>query len=1020
MCRGSHYNHPTMSQPHELILLSPYKIPGTYPLTLAEDEMASWLNGYSALWHPSVLWNATAPPKVDATYDHETPKPGVIYAVPESPPTYLPDDWKDRVRAAGSISFAVVADREQTLKNLYEAIQAEGVPDLAWKDATDMPQDVLSLLFGLGWGYSFLATLAESMEHENLLEAEIFWDEIQLALANIGEFEYVPKRLPPSQPGSEGPGVSEQAVAETASPGGQENPSVSADESPYSQPVAPDGEGEPLVQEDPADYEWLKHLQNAAQKLQQARDVLYPVTIHLLDLHLLDEESFDRAWPSTMEMGIPVNYLASGALLESLAFRQPEKFAQLKIQVANDLADVLGGCQVEREDPLLPFDSQLWNLRQGIETHRRLLGVEPRVFARKKFGFNPQLPLQLSTMGLRKVLFLLFDESTGGLPHYGNIVVAWTSPDGKQIDGFAREPKSADKAETFFNFAHYWFKTIREDHNATLCLVQKEAKEAPWMRDFIALSRLSPVFGTWTTFSRYLNDVMAGEYPPALTADEFHFDLLGERVDRKTPDPVSAFARHLRLRRRVDGCWTYAALHRSLSGTKDTLEVADHLQSIERTFETQPQIGTEPGGLAEIETQVTQALADRLQVRSQPNQPGWMLLNPCAFARRIALELDPGKHPLPIEGIIKACQLDADKMRAVIEVPALGFAWIPREGPAGTPPMKGRMKLGDAPTFTIRNEFFEAEVDPTTGGLKGIRDHKSRVNRVGQRLVFNPGSRMVADKIEVTRDGPALGEIVSEGRLVGEQDQTIATFRQRLRAWLGRPLLEMRIEIDAKQPPAGYPWHAYLGARFGYRDERTTILRGWNGVSHVSTHPRPQSPDFVDMRLGPYATTVYTGGLPFHQKQEGRVVDVILMPEGERATTFDLGISLDRDQPMLTAFGYTSPLAVVPTEKGPPHVGASGWLFHLDMPNLLLTRLLPGTIERREEAAPSEPQDAIVAEILECSGHSGHAEFRCVRNPKRATILNTRGDLQVESTVNGDAVWLEVSPNDLVQLQVEF
>ena len=62
--RGSRYNHPTMTLPHELILLSPYKLPGQYPLTLAEDEMASWLNGYSALWHPSVLWNATQPPSM--------------------------------------------------------------------------------------------------------------------------------------------------------------------------------------------------------------------------------------------------------------------------------------------------------------------------------------------------------------------------------------------------------------------------------------------------------------------------------------------------------------------------------------------------------------------------------------------------------------------------------------------------------------------------------------------------------------------------------------------------------------------------------------------------------------------------------------------------------------------------------------------------------------------------------------------------------------------------------------------
>ena len=41
--------------------------------------------------------------------------------------------------------------------------------------------------------------------------------------------------------------------------------------------------------------------------------------------------------------------------------------------------------------------------------------------------------------------------------------------------------------------------------------------------------------------------------------------------------------------------------------------------------------------------------------------------------------------------------------------------------------------------------------------------------------------------------------------LIGEQDQILANFRQRLRLWYGRPLLEMRIEITPQQPPAATP-----------------------------------------------------------------------------------------------------------------------------------------------------------------------------------------------------------------------
>ena len=71
---------------HQLVLLSPYTYPGPYPLTLADEDMAAWLNGYTAMWHPALLWQASEPPRVETPYDHETPKAATIYLVPDSPP----------------------------------------------------------------------------------------------------------------------------------------------------------------------------------------------------------------------------------------------------------------------------------------------------------------------------------------------------------------------------------------------------------------------------------------------------------------------------------------------------------------------------------------------------------------------------------------------------------------------------------------------------------------------------------------------------------------------------------------------------------------------------------------------------------------------------------------------------------------------------------------------------------------------------------------------------------------------
>ena len=953
---------------HELVLLSPYRLPAQYAMTMADEDMASWLNGFTVLWHPALLWQAKSLPRVEATYDHEQPKAGFIYALPEAPPAYLPDDWEERVKQAGALVFKATPDREATLANLRAALRADNTPALGWKHGLDLPAEQLGPFFGLAWGHQLLAALSEAMEHENLLDQAAFLDEVQQAIALLAGLPYAPPSLPdadpPPQYASDAPDEYDEVPV--------------ADASGSANPVA-DAPGSPSL------TDWHEPLQSAAAKLLTAREVLYPVTIHLLDVSFLDDAMLERGWPVGFDYGITTNFIAATATLEKL---DADRLAQLRDAVQNDRAEVCGGCYLEREDPLLPIDSQLWNLRHGLDRAKELLGIDIRVYARKRFGYHPNLPLFLSSNGLTKALFLVFDENSG-LPNYSNVVVSWPSPDGKQVDAFARPPRYADSVETFFNLGHFWFKTTREDNAATLFLLHRDKPTAVWYRDLMELAKLAPLLGTWTTFSHYLGAVMPSEYPSMMTADDFHFDFLSERIAAKSDAPVSAFARHQRTRRRIDACWTYAALNRSLSGVRDTLDIDKELRAIEDQGEKKL---TAPPELDDLEKRIAAALADRLQARGAPNQPGYMILNPCGFARRAALELDGGAHPLPIGGVVKTCQLEAGKLRTVIEIPALGFAWLPREGPAGTPPMSAKMRLGDQQTHSIRNEFFEIEVDPATGAMKAIRDHKTRMNRLGQMLVFNPGSRMVASQIKVTSTGPALGEIISEGQLLGEKDQLLATFRQRLRAWLGRPLLEMRIEIIPQQPPAGYGWHAYFASRFAWRDERAALVRGLGGMGYVSKHPRPQTPDYLDIRTPPFTTTIFTAGLPFHQKQGGRMVDVILIPEGETATTFEMAIALDREVPMQTAWGYTSPLAIVPTTKGPPHIGASGWLFHIDASNLLLTRMTPGLMERGA-GGESPLADAITARFLECANYSGMAEFRCVRDPQRAHRPQCRGPI---------------------------
>src|SRR5262249_15799937 len=162
---------------------------------------------------------------------------------------------------------------------------------------------------------------------------------------------------------------------------------------------------------------------------------------------------------------------------------------------ATDMAEVCGGPYCEREDTLLPLESQLWNLLKGQEIYRELLGQEVRVFARQRFGFHPHLPLYLQNTGFMRTLLGAFDQAGG--PARRSIVVNWPAPDGKQVEGFTRTPLPADSPQTYFHLAHHLHKTIMQDQAATLALVHRDKPAGPWYDDWLELARFAPVLGRW-------------------------------------------------------------------------------------------------------------------------------------------------------------------------------------------------------------------------------------------------------------------------------------------------------------------------------------------------------------------------------------------------------------------------------------------------------------------------------------------------------------------------------------------
>ena len=114
-------------------------------------------------------------------------------------------------------------------------------------------------------------------------------------------------------------------------------------------------------------------------------------------------------------------------------------------------------------------------------------------------------------------------------------------------------------------------------------------------------------------------------------------------------------------------------------------------------------------------------------VISCSTRPAWW-----CRASVILPECAPDLRP---DGPLRASQFTEDGVVAVVDLPPFGYAWVPREtnhdaspAPAGSLTVKGH---------TLRNDIVSVDIDPASGGLRGIKAIGEDTARLGQQLVIN-------------------------------------------------------------------------------------------------------------------------------------------------------------------------------------------------------------------------------------------------------------------------------------------
>jgi alpha-mannosidase len=666
------------------------------------DEAEQLLSAWSALWHPALVSAARAMPRWSPAESPPQEPSGYLFILPPCCEGLLPAGWLEEVEKAGGCVLRNLHHRPDMVATALARIETDAA-ETAWKVLpAEINAELAADFLALGFCHFAIELLTQHLRYMSNLDEASF------------ERELV-------------------AGAEYACQG---------------------------------DVEGARgRLQAAFDLLHTAREYFYPVEAHLLDLTLLASTTLGQSLRGALAAvdqseppsrgGKPINFLVSGAVVEEMAQREPTSLAALRIALEGGRAAVLGGEFRELELPLLPPEAIRYQLRKGLDSYQRHLGMQPSVFGRRRFGMTPVLPQILEKMGFVGTLHATLDD--GRFPTNNQSRARWEGIDGTVIEALTRVPSDIGRADAFLRLPQQLGNSMDMDHVATVLFAHWPGRSSMWYDDVRRITRYTTVMGSFSTVTDYFKRTGMSGQQAAYKADEYHSPYLKQEVAACRDDPISRWVRYYRDRATVEAIQALDALT-ALAGrfagpvsAEDLVTPANAILSAgEETGGGLSQSPLDENGtvpfpratvigspvLSAVEDSLANGPVDENQLAPlltkgleesvkrfsdsvgtgvQPNGQGFLVANPSSFSRRVCLEA-PELRTLPdAAGPVQWAADSAGRKTVVVDVPPMGFAWF-GPGAGETQPVK--------PT-------------PRTWGI--LRSRPAEAPPLAERLIENPG-----------------------------------------------------------------------------------------------------------------------------------------------------------------------------------------------------------------------------------------------------------------------------------------
>jgi alpha-mannosidase len=765
-------------------------------------------------------------------------------------------------------------------------------------------------------------------------------------------------------------------------------------------------------------------LKRAFELLMEARSHFYPVDTNLLDFTLVAEETIGHSLRDELERDTPTNVFACGDVIEQMAAREPLSLAALKSNLTEARSSLVGGEYKELDLPLMPVEAMLAVVRRGHEAYDRHLALVPRAFGRRRFGLTPALPQILRGLGYHGALHFTLDD--GRFPQAERGKTSWEGAGYSTIDTIARVPLDARDAGSILQLPEKLGESMDYDYVSMMSFVHWPGQASIFYDDFRRVAKFAPVFGKFVTVDDFFaNTESAGQFS-RFEPDQYKSPFLSQAIAAGCRNYLSGHVHRHTLRHQSSSAAALSTLAALLTGAAHPLaqSLAEQIELAETTDDTT---------IATLHANAASTLAAAIAGDASTNQLGHLIFNPAGFSRRLVIPLSL-ESPPAVAGPLVALDESNGARRALVEVPAFGFAWIGPTSDSNSATTARKLKPSSpiAVGNTLTNEHLEVTVHSETGGIQSIRDRTSRGNRLSQQLAMRLPhrplpidvdqaiaatghdrryTRMLADNIEVTDAGSVRGEITSRGRLI-DGDRTVAEFTQKTRLCAGSRTIEIDIDLNTLDEAGADPWTSYYACRWAWPEDFSELRRSVHQASYSTHLNRFEAPDFVEIIGTKTRTTILPGGMPFHTRGGDRTLDTLLVVQGESARHFRLGIAVEHSRPWQASCDFSLPACVLPDLHPPPRGVNSGWFFHLDAKNVAVTHWSPLIDAGRVVG--------FRARLLELGGQGVSAHLRCFRAVSSARRVDFLGEQIEQLSVEADRIRIDLGSHEFLEIEARW